>query len=157
MMMKPIYFPFTFIPNQVIEALTVCFKQTVLYQISKKHVTEKMLGSIKRDGIDIRIPVQGEEEKLDLILRDFRTWADHHQGGELSIFKTRAHTTPFFEESSSAQIMAEIKNRSAEHLRQNKTEAAMHARIFLLLAQEYDQQNHKLEEKFLSWRNFPRI
>ncbi len=152
MPMKPIYFPFTFISNQVVEALSACFKQTVLYQISKKHGPEKMLDSNKSDGVDIRIPVEGNEKKLDLILKDFRTWANHHQGSEISFLKTQANNIPFFEESSSSQIMAEIKKKGDEHHPPEKTDDCMNARLFLLLAQEYDQQNHTLDEEFLLFK-----
>lgn len=151
MMMKPIYFPFTFISNQIVEALSACFKQTVLYQISKKHMPEKMLDSNNSDFVDIRIPVEGNEKILDLILKDFRVWADHHQGSEISVLKSQTKNIPFFEESSSSQIMAEIKKKGDEHHTSEKTDDTMSARLFLLLAQEYDQQNHTLEEEFLSF------
>ena len=147
--MKPIYFPFTFISNQIVEALSACFKQTVLYQISKNHGPEKMLDSNKSDGIDIRIPVEGNEKKLDLILKDFSMWAYNHQGSEISFLKTQANNIPFFEESSSSQIMAEIKKKGDAHHPPENTDDCLNARVFLHLAQEYDQQNHTLDEEFL--------
>ena len=78
--MKPIYFPFTYISEPVVEATGVCFKQLVVYQPSNQKVPEKMQKWAKSGILDIRVPVKSDEKELDAALRDYKTWVNIHQG-----------------------------------------------------------------------------
>jgi hypothetical protein len=85
--MKPIYFPFTFISEPVFDALSACFGKIVVYQSSKVNIPENMKEWDNSGKLEIRIPIEGDEEKIDNILQDFKTWAQLHQGSELSFLK----------------------------------------------------------------------
>ena len=61
--------------------------------------------------LDIRLPLRHHEKEITSILREYRSWAQHHQGGDISFFKTQGRHIPFFEESSVAQIRKEIKDK----------------------------------------------
>jgi len=147
--MKPIYFPFTFISKPIVEALSSCFKQTVVYQISSQKVPEKMQEWCKSGTLDIRIPVEGDEKKLDKILEDYRAWINLHQGSEIAFLKTQADKIPIFDETSASQIRDDIKKISRENQSQDKPDDLFYARLFLHITQEFDLQNVELKQDLL--------
>ncbi len=73
--MKPIYFPFTYISEAAVAAISACFKQTVVYQPSRHTLPAEMQKLADSGLIDVRIPITGDENKLDAILRDYNEWA----------------------------------------------------------------------------------
>jgi len=78
--MKPIYFPFTHISKPVVDALGFCFRQSVVYQPARFTVSEN-LENWSQDGVlEVRIPFEGDEERLAAILKDYREWAKLHHG-----------------------------------------------------------------------------
>ena len=138
--MKAIYFPFTFISKPIVDALSACFKKTAVYQITKRNIPEKMKKWDTSGKIEIRIPVEGNEDKIEKILKDYKAWADLHQGSELSILKTQAGKIPFFNENSISQITSDIKKSDPEKHSPEKPDISLNARLFLQIAQEYDSQ-----------------
>ena len=137
--MKPIYFPFTHISPKIFKALSACFRQTVVYQPSSRKVPEKMQAWRKSGGLDIRIPVEGNEKEIDEILKDYWAWVNLHQGSEIAFLKTQADKIPLFDETSTRQIMADIKNKGGRQNRsQEKPDPLFEARLFLHVAQELD-------------------
>jgi hypothetical protein len=147
--MKPIYFPFTFISKPIVEALSACFKQTAVYQISSQKVPENMQEWRKSGTLDIRIPVEGDEKKLDKILADYKAWINLHQGSEIAFLKTQADKIPIFDETSSSQIRDDIKKKIRENQSQEQPDDLFNARLFLQIAQEFDLQNIELKQDLL--------
>jgi len=149
--MKPVYFPFTFISKPVFQTLTACFRQTVVYQISSIKIPDEMQNWGKSGILDIRIPVKYDGDKLDAILKQYRSWANSHQGSEIAFLKARAHEIPFFDETSTRQIAADIKSKGGRQNRsQEKPDPLLNAGLFLHLAQEYDMQNLTLNQDLLA-------
>jgi len=149
--MKPIYFPFTFITKPVCQTLAACFSQTAVYQISSIKIPDEMQNWEKSDILDIRIPVKYDGDKLDAILKQYRSWANSHQGSEIAFLKARAHEIPFFDETSTRQITADIKSKGGRQNRsQEKPDPLLNAGLFLHLAQEYDMQNLTLNQDLLA-------
>ncbi|TES94313.1 MAG: hypothetical protein E3J94_00655 [Desulfobacteraceae bacterium] len=145
--MKPIYFPFTFISKPVCKTLSACFRQTAVYQISSTKVPDEMQKLEKKGILDIRIPAEYDGEKLDEILKQYRDWINSHQGSEIAFLKSRADKIPFFDENSTRQITADIKNKGdRQNLSQEKPDYLLNAGLFLHLAQEYDMQNLTLSQ-----------
>ena len=66
--MKPIYFPFTHISDAAVAALSACFKQTVVYQPSRRALPALIQKLADSGLIDVRIPIAGDEKKIDVIL-----------------------------------------------------------------------------------------
>jgi hypothetical protein len=147
--MKPIYFPFTFISKPIVEALSACFKQTAVYQVSSQKVPENMQEWRKSGTLDIRIPVEGDEKKLDKILADYKAWINLHQGSEIAFLKTQADKIPIFDETSSSQIRDDIKKKIRENQSQEQPDDLFNARLFLQIAQEFDLQNIELKQDLL--------
>jgi hypothetical protein len=105
------------------------------------------------DGLlDLRVPVKNEEEKLDVVLKNYRHWAalhDNRQGIDFSYLKVHGHHLPFFDENATSHIRAEIKGRlQGEQANSNRldglSENLLESRIFLSIAQELDSQTDSL-------------
>jgi hypothetical protein len=147
--MKPIYFPFTFISKPVCQILAACFRQTAVYQISSKKISDEMQNWGKSGILDIRIPVKYDGDKLDAIVKQYRSWANLHQESEIAFLKSRADKIPFFDETSTTQITADIKSKEGRRNgSQEKPDPLLNAGLFLNLAQEYDMQNLTLSQNF---------
>ncbi len=147
--MKPIYFPFTYIPKSLGKTLSACFRQTAVYQISGTKIPEDMQ-ELSRDGIlDIRIPEEVNGEFLDKILKDYRNWINTHQGMETAVLKTMADEIPFFDESSSSQIRADLKKTGKQTLTEEKPDLLFYAKLFLHIAQEFDLQKKILDQDLM--------
>jgi len=145
--MIPIYFPFTFISKPVCQTLAACFRQTVVYQISSIKIPDEMQHWGERGILDIRMPVKYDGDKLDAIVKQYRSWANLHQGSEMAFLKSRTDQIPFFDENSTRQITADIKSKEGrQNLSQEKPDPLLNAGLFLHLAQEYDMQNLTLTE-----------
>jgi hypothetical protein len=145
--MKPIYFPFTFMTKPVCQTLAACFRQTAVYQISSIKIPDEMQQLEKSGILDIRIPVKYDGDKLDAIIKQYRSWANSHQGSEMAFLKARAHEIPFFDETSTRQIAADIKSKGGhQNGSQEKSDPLLNAGLFLHLAQEYEIQNLTLTE-----------
>ena len=147
--MKPIYFPFTFISEPVFDAMSTCFGKIVVYQSSKVNIPEKMKEWDNSGKLEIRIPIEGDEEKINNILQDFKTWAKNHQGSELSFLKTQIEKIPFFNENAISQITLDIKRQNLEKPSPGKPDMLLNARLFLQIAQEHDLQADVLRRDLL--------
>jgi len=147
--MKPIYFPFTYISEPVLEALSAFFRQIVVYQPSSLNIPESMQKPADSGLLEIRIPVKGNENKIDNILKDYKSWANIHQGSEMAFFKMNPDKIPFFDDSSALQIKADIKKKKRKYQAEKKQDFLLNARIFLHIAQEFDMQNWEINKDLL--------
>ncbi len=147
--MKPIYFPFTYISEPVLEALSAFFKQILVYQPSTLKIPENMQKLADSNLLEIRIPVKGDENKINNILKDYKSWANIHQGSEMAFFKTKPDIIPFFGEFSTSQIKADIKKKKQKQQNEKKQDSLLNARIFLHIAQEFDSQNREINKALL--------
>jgi hypothetical protein len=144
--MQPIYFPFTTVSIPVFEALGACFTQVAVYQPSQLNIPADLNAWAEKGRLDVRTPVTGEEQKIATILKNYKAWANLHQGKGLDVLKAIEHGIPFFDESAPSRIKADIKKRKhdatipSEKNRQ-ETDALLAARIFLHIAQEFDMQS----------------
>jgi hypothetical protein len=148
--MKPIYFPFTCIFDLSAEIIPAIFGQIVLYRPSSQNLSETMQKLAKTGAIDIQIPVKKDENKLDAILKDYKSWVNLHLGdkqGMTAFFKTHADKIPFFDDTITAQIRADIKKKTQQKQPETKPDPLFNARIFLSIAQEFDAQNWEINQK----------
>ena len=148
--MKPIYFPFTCIFDLSAETISAIFGQTVVYRPSSKNPPEMMQELAKKGAIDIQIPVKKDENKLDAILKDYKSWLNLHLGdkrGMTAFFKTHADKIPFFDDTITAQIKADIRKKLQPEQPETKPDPLFNARIFLSIAQEFDTQNWEINQK----------
>jgi len=143
--MLPVYFPFTSVSRRLMEASSGFFKKMAVYQISATSIPERMKAWQDDKRLDIRLPLQHREKEVSAILRDLRTWAQLHQGGDMSFFKTSQGDIPFFNDSSVAQIRKEIKAGGETRTTIGKTEPPdLHPGVFLQMAQDLDEKNREI-------------
>jgi len=142
--MKPIFFPFTYISKPTAQAMAACFAQTAVYQLATSKIPDEMRESSDQGLFEIRIPVSDDGKKLDAIVKEYRTWADVHRGSEIGFLKFMADKIPYFDETASSQIRAEIKKTGKKSPSPEKPDPLVHARLFLHMAQELDLQNDRL-------------
>ncbi|MGB8426684.1 MAG: hypothetical protein WCD88_12930 [Desulfobacterales bacterium] len=145
--MIPIYFPHTFLTHPAREAIFSCFSKVAIYQPGGGDILP-VLHEIEKTGrIELRVPITADEEKLASLLTDFRHWAAVHRdkrGIDPAYMRTRRHSVPFFDDTSGAHILADIKGSGPS----GAVTAAMrllNARLLLRIAQEMDVQNDSLE------------
>ena len=144
--MKPIYFPFTYVSKTVAEALSACFERTVVYQPSRHPLGTDMRARVDQGRLEIRIPVEGDEEKMAAAAKNYRDWVALHQGGALDVLKTRRNVIPFFEDTAVTRLKADIQKHPREKQAENPQAALFNQRLFLHIAQEFDCQNDLLNQ-----------
>lgn len=147
--MKPLYFPFTYIPKSAGKTLSACFRQTAVYQISGTKIPKDMQ-ELSRNGIlDICIPVEVNGKFLDNVLKDYRAWVNIHQGTETAFLAAMANKIPFFDENASSQIRADLKKIGKQIPAEEKPDPLFNAKLFLHMAQELDLQNAGLDQDLM--------
>ncbi len=144
--MKPIYFPFTHVSDSVAAALTACFGQFVVYRPLTGKIPAVMQSWIDRGALAVRVPAAENEQELETAIKNYLNWADLHMNGggkKAAFFNAQGGGTPFFDEFSPSQLVADIKAKP--HRKSKKLpDAVSTARIFLYFAQEFDRQNQEL-------------
>ena len=145
--MKPIYFPYTYVAGPVAEALCTCFGQFIVYRPFSDKIPDEMQSWIKREVLDVRVPVTENETELKTALKNFQTWADLHLEGlgkKATSLKTHLNSVPFFNELSSAKIVEDIREKIFHNPTSPQRDPVLVARIFLSFAQELDRHNYEL-------------
>jgi len=143
--MKPVYFPFTYISKMTVDIIASLFNKVIVYQPSMGGISTEMQRLASRGRLDIRVPIQKDEESLEKGLKAYRQWMETNRGTAIEFLKTRRDTVPFFDDLSVAQIRASIKKQirteqPSENPAPKKQNRLFAARLFLRLAQELDYQ-----------------
>ncbi|MCK5268262.1 MAG: hypothetical protein KAR07_08845, partial [Spirochaetes bacterium] len=92
-------------------------------------------------------PVKKDEEKLSAIIKEYNAWANLHQGSrgiQFDYFKTGRNKIPFFDDTSTSQIKADIEDITGKTPSRKKPDPVFDARLFLSIAQNFDMQNDKI-------------
>lgn len=139
--MTPIYFPFTYVSGQAAKLLNTCFDKTIIYQPSAQNIPGSMKDMEEKGGLEIRIPAENREEELAGIIREYKNWAQVHQGTGMSFFKTQTDTIPFYDEVSVHRLRSDIKKKQKNEAAGQKTDPLLQSRIFLSMAQEFDSDH----------------
>jgi hypothetical protein len=160
--MKPIYFPFTYLPDNVRADLGIFFSQIVVYQPSSLPLPVEFDAGRKSGQVAIRVPVAAGSDHLGRIVKAYQAWARQHQGAEFAYFKTRQGAVPFYDEASIHQIRTEIRRAQREdNLAEDPGEEAlqqlMQSRVFLHLAQEFDIQHGAISRSLNSQADMERV
>lgn len=144
--MIPVYFPHTYIPQTIMAAVQTCFSPVAVYQPSRRGIPPVMHEWERKGMIELFAPPEGAGDKLALLLRDFRQWAALHGGQHrtgFDYFRSRMGKVPFFDETSVAQIRADIKDVETSGPSAAETRF-FSARVFLSIAQEMDSETESL-------------
>ncbi|RZB34383.1 MAG: hypothetical protein SRB1_00151 [Desulfobacteraceae bacterium Eth-SRB1] len=151
--MKPIFFPFTYISRPVAEALSNLFGKIVVYQPSHQKLPESMEELSQNGMLDIRVPVIKDKNIVDAMLKECMGWINLHQGNKGMIkefFKAHKDTIPFFNDSLTLQIKADIQKRSRGGRQKIEPDSLLGAILFLHIAREFDMQNWEINQGVLN-------
>lgn len=154
--MTPIFFPSTWIPKSDLGLLLACFKQVVLFQPARKLVPERFLRLEAAGRLDIRLPDEGSGEGADEkrvddlpnLLGAYHAWADLHRGEHPAFYRFSELHSRDPDDASTAWIRSKIRGPEREKTggksRDGSEALLLRARLFLAIAQEYDQQDESL-------------
>jgi len=146
--MTPVYFPFTYISDEAASTLNACFSRIAVYQASGRATAQNMKRLAEEGVIDLRIPVEKDDEALMAACKEYRAWGDLHQENGRMVFNTRSGAVPFFDDSFTQKIKTDIQHNKSEASASNSLEFTI--RVFIQIAQEFDQQQDELARGFAS-------
>jgi hypothetical protein len=146
--MKPLYFPYTYINRRTAEALSACLGPATVYGPTTNASAGSNVNLVEDGLVDMRYPITADEDRLTAMLNDFRTWAalqGHRQGVGADYLRAIRNKLPFFDDTASSQIRADIKGRMgagapARPQEQSAAASLLAARVFLCIAQDLDRQ-----------------
>jgi hypothetical protein len=147
--MKPIYFPFTYVPQWVAETLTAWFKQFTVYQPSGRKLSAEMQPWVETNMMEVRVPVQTEDDALAKMVNDLQAYASLHDDSkhlQTAALGGRHGAIPFFGESAVSRIVTEVKKSSRARSAATDPDPLFCARVFLEFAHEYDRQSDELSQ-----------
>lgn len=150
--MIPIYFPFTYVPGWVAEALAVCFKHFFVYQPSGRKLPDEMQRWVEAKIMQVRVSVQEDDQVLDAVVKDFRAFASlHHDRKELRTAASLGSNRfiPFFGETATSRIVADVKKSSQAESAETNFDPLFSARVFLDFALEFDRQSDELNQDMI--------
>jgi hypothetical protein len=145
-MLKPVFFPHTYISPAAAAAIRSAFTAVVGYRLVASRRTPDMQELAESGFLEIVAPAPEDEERLDRILQEFERWGRLQQGGGglLSVFfSSQPGLDPLTADGSAAQIASEIR-RPPSDAPPPAQEALMRAGVFLQLAHQADQQGYQV-------------
>lgn len=151
--MIPTCFPMTFLPPSWIRGLAGCFEKTSVYQPSALHIPPSVHAGTEAGTLVVRIPVTGEAEQLDAVLKGYRQWADTHAGAEKAFLKAGGVDVPFYDEFSVNRIRTDLRKTLAGEPEPKGPDPTFSARVFLCMAQEFDRHDWEVESDLTSYQS----
>ena len=145
--MKPVYFPHTYVPEWVAETLAGCFGRFTVYQPSGRKPPPEMQTWIDANVMEVRVPVQTQDEALEKMAKEFRAFAGLHDDGKnlkSAVFRGRQGGSPCFSESAASRIVSNVKKHSGPTPAEADSDPLFSAQVFLDFAQEFDRQSTEL-------------
>ncbi len=144
--MKPIYFPFTYMPESVAESLSRFLGRIMVFQPVANNQPQALRRLEENGLIDIRVPYAEDEDRLFGCLKEYKEWGQLHHGEETSlkdIFKNG-----FSNKTFTSQIRTDIlKNQTDDSF---APDPVFLSRLFLLMAQELDLQQSAIDQDLAS-------
>ena len=145
-MMKPIYFPFTYIPETIAKPLSQFLGRIIVLQPVLNNQPRALRRLAENGCIDTYVPYVEDEDRLISCLKEFTQWGRLHQGDEASlkdIFKNGFSSQPF-----TAQIRTDIlKDQENDSF---DPDPVFLSRLFLLVAQDLDSQQSEVDRELAS-------
>ena len=146
--MNPIYFPYTYISAPVAEAVAACLGRFTVYQPITDQLPPSMQELLDEGIIDIRTPVEGDNQELISAAGNYLEWANTHAEGpgrHLASIKAIQASTPVTEDDLSSKIVADVRKQMIGRSDSELSNSILAARIFLYFAQRFDHQSQELD------------
>ena len=148
-MIRPVYFPFTYVPRWVAETLVTYFKNFRVYQPSTMKIPAEMQPWVDANMMEVRVPVRTADEAFGKVVKDFQSFASLYD--DPRSLKTAAQLgqdcgIPFFNESAASRIVADVKKDRQAPSSETEFDPLFCARVFLDFAQQFDRQSDDLNQ-----------
>lgn len=144
---QPVYFPFTFISQPLVEVMSLCFHRILVYEPAHAETQQALRPWVEKGFLEIRRPLDKfmDKKNLGAALRDFRNWGLFHQHGDMVYLKTSQNDIAPADPAI-ARIAADIRGKAAE-LPNTSDQGELPLQLFLHFAQEFDQHAWELREE----------
>lgn len=96
--------------------------------------------------LEMRLPARDDDDRLEAMLADYRVWANLHQRGQRAYLNPLMDEVPFFNDTSVSQIVKTIKENLQDRVFRNCPDLLFSAKVFLLIAQEFDRQQWEVNQ-----------
>jgi hypothetical protein len=144
----PVYFPFTFMHDKLLRAITPFWGEVIIYQPSGIMMPSSFQTWIDQGVLKIRIPLKEatDERRLREALRSSQCWAEMLQGCDINYLKAVDASPPCFDSATSRMIAAlkDCAGLSQIAPTRGLDDKRFTAQFFLHLAQNYDQRLHEI-------------
>jgi hypothetical protein len=140
------YMPFSHLSEERLVGLVRLFGRMTIYQPAEFLLAGHMHRQRDEGGLDIRLPPNVDQDRLQTVFNEFTGWAGRLQskGGDLAgIFKAMQGRLPMMEETNPSQIGTQIRHFGQEP-GNPFPEALFQAALFMAMAHEYDAQQESL-------------
>ncbi len=143
------YMPYTHIDEQRLGILNGAFGAITVHCPSKAMVNGQMRQWAQQELLEIRHPDTVDDRQLDALVREYKAWADVHQGsiGDVAgFFKSRPQRFAMMEDTNPSQIRHQVRHYD-EPPESDTAGSLMNAALFLSLAHEFDSQQCAMERE----------
>lgn len=151
--------PFTYMSNAQAAAVFEVVGCALVYLPSSRQIPDAMLSLNKANTIDFRYHHTPDDAQLARRIQAYHEWANLHRGKKgikTDYFSSMGGKTPFFDDTSSANIKAEIKPSGSPPGVDPSERQFRDALLFLALAQDFDIKNDELRTDLISLTNIER-
>ncbi len=145
---QPVYFPFTYISPAIAQKIYSVLGRVIVYQPVADDLPEELRRLSESGRIAIRVPVSADTKRLKKLTAGLRDWGRLHEG-QGRVFKERADAG-FYSHEFTAQVRSEILKDQPGF--EPTEDPLFSARLFLLLAQEYDIQKNEVDSRLAAAR-----
>lgn len=141
----PLYFPFTYISDTVAASLVRLFGRIALLRPSVDVLPSEMVRWRDQGSLEVRVPVTADGDRMAAVIRDYRAWAELHEGMDLSALGEMAgRSAP--DDEPLHDIVSELRRRRSGEAPPPGPDRLFQDRLFLALAQDFDWRQADLAE-----------
>jgi len=90
---KPVYFPFTHISEDILKKISVCFRPLFVLQPLGLNISGDMEKWVESGLIEMRLPAGDDDGRLEVMLKDY-------QRGQTAYLNPLMDEVPFFNDTS---------------------------------------------------------
>ncbi len=140
------YMPFTHIEEPHLRMLAGAFGTITLYSPAEALVAEEMRQWEKEALLEIKYPCRVDGNRMTDIVRDYKAWADVHQGSIADMkgfFQAGPGQFAMMEDTNPSQIRHQVRHYD-ERRDSEAADPLIDAALFLSLAQEFDTQQYAM-------------
>ena len=150
------YFPFTYLPDNLIAPLAGTLGPMTVLQPTEKQVSARVQKGLDDGDLQLSIPSGIDAEHLEQAVQRFTSWAALHGGkpGDLKgFFQSSQGAAEWFQGPPTNRIRAELRNEAQRASSAPHVDVLFQDGFFLALAHLYDQQQDALARDLGSVRS----